>query len=272
MTQPLQSAKTHLLEFIGAEETNLLVSVNLFRRDMDAFPKLDGLFQAPLETIDLKVRDRQNLSADDRHRMTVLALYLYVHYHLYSTVTNILRCHLSDAFSQTRKAIDATLTVCRLVRQPETLAQYHERHGSYLNIKRTVQEANKNPDAAYPDTEALIEFHEICSQYGSHADASAFVHRIEITEPNELGKSLFRVHMFQKPESDLEFRYYLVQLILVYTRMLWLMRDFVGAQAENFDNSDWANAIRAFGKSVESEKSEIEQKIGKMTNAGDATE
>ena len=261
MAESIEAPKTNLLEYIGAEETNLLVSINLCRRDMDAFPKLDGLFQAPLQKIDLKVKDRKNLSDTERHRMTVLALYLYVHYHLYSTMTNILRCHLSDAFSQTRKAIDATLTVCRLVRQPETLNQYLERHGSYLNIKRSIEKANMETETAYPDTEGVINFHDICSQYGSHADASSFVHRAEITEPNNLGKSMFRLLMFQKPDSDLEFRYYIVQLIFIYAQMLWLMRDFVGGLAEKFDNDDWSKAISGFGKEVEKEMHEIEQEI-----------
>ena len=47
--------QTHLLEYLGAEETNLLVSMNLCKRDMDFFPKLDGLFQEPLKYIDLKI-------------------------------------------------------------------------------------------------------------------------------------------------------------------------------------------------------------------------
>ena len=174
MAESIEAPKTNLLEYIGAEETNLLVSINLCRRDMDAFPKLDGLFQAPLQKIDLKVKDRKNLSDTERHRMTVLALYLYVHYHLYSTMTNILRCHLSDAFSQTRKAIDATLTVCRLVRQPETLNQYLERHGSYLNIKRSI-EANMETKRL---TSIRKKINFICSQWLSCDAAHLFIARI----------------------------------------------------------------------------------------------
>ena len=262
--------KTNLLEFIGAEETNLLVSIHLCRPEMDAFPKLDGLFQAPIQKIDLKVKDQKNLSDAKRHKMTVLALYLYVHYHFYSTMTNILRCHLSDAFSQTRKAIDATLTVCHLVRHPETLNQYLERHGSYLNIKRSIEKANKKPETAYADTEGVLKFHEICSQYGSHADASSFVHRAEITEPNELGKSFFRLLMFQKPDSELEFRYYIIQLIFIYVQMLWLMRDFVGDQTEKFDKDDWVKKINSFGRAVEKEMNDVEKKIGDIKKKADA--
>jgi len=74
--------QAHLLEYLGAEETNLLVSMNLCKRDMDFFPELDGLFQEPLKYIDLKIKNRAELTHDDKHRMAVLTLYLYVHYHL----------------------------------------------------------------------------------------------------------------------------------------------------------------------------------------------
>ena len=78
---------------------------------------------------------------------------------------------------------------------------------------------------------------------------------------------MFRLLMFQKPDSDLEFRYYIVQLIFIYAQMLWLMRDFVGGLAEKFDNDDWSKAISGFGKEVEKEMNEIEQEISKRDAA-----
>ena len=56
--------QTHLLEYLGAEETNLLVNMNLCKRDMDFFPQLDGLFQEPLKYIDLKIKNRAELTHD----------------------------------------------------------------------------------------------------------------------------------------------------------------------------------------------------------------
>jgi hypothetical protein len=138
-----------------------------------------------------------------------------------------------------------------------------QRHGSYLNIKRHVETDNKKPETAYADTQGVIDFHEICSQYGSHADVSAFIHRAEITPPNDLGQSLFRLLMFQKPDSDLEFRYYVVQLMFIYMQMLWLMRDFVGDLAQDFDKKNWVQAIHTMGKAMEKEMQDIEAKMAK---------
>jgi hypothetical protein len=255
--------QTHLLEYLGAEETNLLVSINLCKRDMDFFPKLDGLFQEPLKHIDLKIKNRAELTNDDRHRMTVLTLYLYVHYHLYSALSTMLRCHLSDALAQTRKAIDAAFTAVRLIREPATLNDYLERHADYRNIKRTVAEANKKQATEYPDTGPLVEMHEICSQFGSHADVSSFIHRVEITEPDELGKSLMRLMMFQKPDSDLEFRYYVVQVLASFAQMLWLFGNFVGDLAKGIEKEKWVTVIRQTISAIQKESEQIEAAMKK---------
>lgn len=250
--------QTHLLEYLGVEETNLLVSMNLCKRDMDFFPKLDGLFQEPLKYIDLKVKNRAELTHDDKYRMTVLTLYLYVHYHLYSAFSTMLRCHLSDALSQTRKAIDAAFTAARLIREPATLKDYLDRHADYRNIKRTVSDANKKQETEYPDTGPLVEMHGICSEFGSHADVSSFIHRVEMTEPDELGKSLMRLLMFQKPDSDLEFRYYLVQILASFSQMLWLFRDFVGDVAKGIEKEKWVAVIAQTISAIQKESEQIE--------------
>lgn len=250
--------QTNLLEYLGAEETNLLVSINLCKRDVDFFPKLDGLFQEPLKHIDLKIKNRVDLKHEDIHRMTVLTLYLYVHYHLYSAFSTMLRCHLSDALSQVRKAIDATLTAVRLIQKPTTLEDYLERRAEYRNIKRVISDANKKPETEYPDTGPLVEMHEICSQFGSHADVSSFIHRVEMTEPDDLGKSLLRVLMFQKPDSDLEFRYHLVRMLSSFALMLWLFRDFVADLAVGMEKGKWVAAIRDTNLAVQNEAQQIE--------------
>jgi hypothetical protein len=165
--------------------------------------------------------------------------------------------------SQSRKAIDATFTAVRLIREPDTLTDYFERHRDFKNIKRTVSDANKKPETKYPDTDPLIAMHEICSQFGSHADVSSFIHRVEVTEPDELGKSLMRLLMFQKPESDLEFRYYLVQILISFAQMLWLFKDFVGDIAAGIEKDKWIATISQTILAIEKESGQIEAAMKK---------
>jgi hypothetical protein len=90
--------QTNLLEFIGAEETNLLVTMHMCHPDLaKPFPMLDGAYQAPIKFIDVNI--------NDEHKQALLALYLFTHYHLYFSMVCLLRCHLSDSLSSTRKAI-----------------------------------------------------------------------------------------------------------------------------------------------------------------------
>lgn len=112
--------QTNLLEFIGAEQTNLLVMMTKCHVEIaKIFPHLDGAYQAPIGFIDVNIKDE--------HKKTILSLYLFTHYHLYFSTVCLLRCHISDSFGSTRKAIDATLTAYQLIEEPDTLPLYQQR-------------------------------------------------------------------------------------------------------------------------------------------------
>lgn len=49
--------KTNLIEFLSKEENNLLTTIVNCRSDLDAFSRIDGIFQAPFERIDVKATD-----------------------------------------------------------------------------------------------------------------------------------------------------------------------------------------------------------------------
>lgn len=224
--------QTNLLEFLGAEQTNLLVTIVKCNPEIArAFPMLDGAYQAPLKFIDVKT--------EDEHKKTILSLFLFTHYHLYFSTVCLLRCHLSDSLGSTRKAIDATLTAYRLVEEPGTLAQYQERHRHFQNIKGYVAKVRRNDPAKYPLAEELVRLHELCSEFGSHADVSSFIHRISVEPTEAAGKGLFKVHMFQTPDTDAELRAYLVQTLLAYTLMAKVFSAFVGGLAAGLDITAW---------------------------------
>ena len=260
--------KTNLLEFIGIEETNLLVTMAKFHTDIvQVFPKLDGAYQAPLGFIDIKI--------DDAHKQTVMALYLFTHYHLYFSTVCLLRCHLSDSLGSTRKAIDATLTAYRLIEEPATLEQYHQQHRHYQAIKSYMDRARRHDATKYPLAGRLIELHDLCSEYGSHADISSFVHRITIAPTEEAGKGLFKVQMFQTPDTDLAHRAYLVETLLAYTEMAKVFSTFMGSVTTGFDVTAWNTQLGQLEKAFASEAHKIHAQIqaGQKTAAktGDTT-
>jgi hypothetical protein len=246
--------QTNLLEFIGAEQTNLLVTmVKCHPEIAKAFPMLDGAYQTPIKFIDVKI--------DDEHKKTILALYFFTHYHLYFSTVCLLRCHLSDSLGSTRKAIDATLTAYRLIEEPATLGQYHQQHRNYQNIKAYIARTRKHDSKRYSLAAQLIEFHELCSEFGSHADISSFVHRISIEPKKEVGKGLFKVKMFQAPDTDIELRAYLAQTLLAYTQMAKVFSAFVGGLAVGLDVTAWNVQLEKLEQAFASEGHKIDTQI-----------
>lgn len=228
--------RTSFLEFIGAEQTNLLVTLTKCHHDIaDIFPHLDGVYQAPFEFIDINTQDE--------HKKTILSLCLFTHYQLYFSTVCHLRCHLSDSLGSTRKAIDATLTAYRLIAEPDTLSQYHDSHSDYQHIKSYVAKQMQLTPTSYPLAAELIKFHELCSEFGSHTDISSFVHRVSVEHSQEAGKGLVKVNMFQKPETDIELRAYLVRSLLAYSQMAKVFSSFIGELAIGLDLDAWNKKI-----------------------------
>lgn len=259
--------KTNLLEYLSKEENNLLTSLVNYRHDVDAFAQVDGHFQAPVPHIEVP--------ADNDHARMVVGLYLFTHYHLYLSFATLLRCHLSDSLASTRKAIDATLTAYRLHLEPGTLQAYLAEDASYRFITSTIKHAIKQDNNAYPLAPPLLELHGICSQYGSHADVSSFVHRVKVT-PLGSGRAQVEHMMFQFPDDEKEFRYYLASTLSAYMLMLAIYADPLTKLTKDFDVTQWTEAIKALTASIEKvraalAKGELEERAKNRPNERPST-
>lgn len=249
----MDELQTNLLAFIGAEETNLLVTMTKCHRDIEFFPLLDGAYQAPIRFIDVNI--------NDEHKKTILSLYLFTHYHLYFSTACLLRCHLSDSLGSTRKAIDATLTAYRLIDEPATLTQYHERHRNYQNIKSYMARQMTHDKTKFTLARELIKLHDLCSEFGSHADISSFIHRVSVESTQKEGKGLLKVNMFQTPNRDIELRGYLAQTLLAYAQMVKVFSAFLGELAVGLDLVEWNRRINDLIKACATESYEIDNQI-----------
>src|SRR6266705_5676497 len=189
-------------DYLGAEEQNLLASILNFRTEFDLFGQLDDILQSPIP--------RLRIPDEDEVGLLVGQLYLFVHFHLYFSVGCLLRSHLSESFSSTRKAIDASLTAYKVILVPETARRYIERDRYFQFIKASLQNEIKKNSSKYPLAHVLIKLHDSCSEYGSHADISSFVHRIEMKELPGANADLLQVHYFQFPRDSAEYKFYFV--------------------------------------------------------------
>lgn len=244
------SYKTNLIEFIAKEENNLLTTMAKFRDDFEQFAKVDGHFQAPTEYI--------SVPAADNYGRIVIALYLFTHYHSYLSFVTLMRCHLSDSLASTRKALDATLTAYRLHVEPTTLNEYLDSESSYRFIKKTIERARKKDPSLYPLAPPLLYLHEVCSEYGSHSDIASFAHRIKVV-PLDSTKASVEHLMFQFPEDDLEFRYYLASTLSAYTLMLKVLIEPVRKYVGSFDVAKWTTSTEALSNNIEKVRTALAQ-------------
>lgn len=246
--------QTNLLEFIGAEQTNLLVTMTKCHADIaKMFPQLDGAFQAPLGFIDVNV--------EDEYKKTILSLYLFTHYHLYFSTVCLLRCHISDSLGSTRKAIDATLSAYRLIEYPDTLSLYQQRDWSYQNIKSYIAKQIKLDSTKFIHATQLIRLHDLCSEFGSHADISSFIHRVSIESTGGMDKGLFKINMFQTPDTDIELHRYLVETLLAYTHMTKVFSAFIGGLVVGLDVAAWNAQIDKLEQAFAQEAYKIDEII-----------
>jgi hypothetical protein len=227
--------ETNLIEFASKEEHNLLTSIHTYHDDVTHFARVDGHFQAPVKYV--------NIPAADNYGRMVLGLYLFAHYHLYLSFATMLRCHLSDSLASTRKAIDATLTAYRLHVEPGTLQEYLDEQDTYKFITRTIRKTREKDASKFPLAPPLLELHNLCSQYGSHADVASFVHRVELVPLNE-DQAVIEHLMFQYPKDRDEFRYYIVSTMSAFLLMLEVFIEAIAKYTQDFDVVTWRDSTK----------------------------
>ncbi|GAG90838.1 unnamed protein product, partial [marine sediment metagenome] len=109
-------------------------------------------------------------------------LYMFVQYHYYFTFVTFLRQHLSESMFSLRKAIDAALTAYYIIEEPNEVYNYLEKDDKFKFIKNTIKKIRSDDPSKFVLAKDLIVYHEECSEYGSHADISSFINRLDIEE------------------------------------------------------------------------------------------
>lgn len=122
----------NIFGFIAEEEENLLVSTYHGKTHLHALEEVDSIIRSPVDKLVVP-----------KEMAAVAQLYLFIHYHLYSTFTNFMRLHLAEAMTAQRKAIDAALSAYKIIDDPSTANAYENREWEFQNIKTHIAKARK---------------------------------------------------------------------------------------------------------------------------------
>lgn len=212
----MELGELNFLEYLGKEEHNLLSSIVNWKEEFNLFYNLDRIYQEPLKRI--------AISSDNA---TVPQLYLFVHFHLYFSISCLFRCHLSEALSSLRNAIDASLSAYKIILEPNSAEAYKTRDRYFQFIKFNIQREIKKDKSLYPLAHDLIRIHDMCSEYGSHSDVSSFFHRLEIKETENKEQDIMFVHYFQFPRDPEEFRFYYLSILQTFHAIFLIFKIFI---------------------------------------------
>lgn len=248
------------IQFIAGEEQNMLTSMVNLRADLDVFSALDNLWLAPIDLIDVPEKEK-----------VIPMLYLFTHFQMYVSVAAMMRAHLSESMGSTRKAVDAALSAYEMILDPASIPMYEAGHNRFRFIKGYITDARKKDNSRYPLAEGLLAQHETFSEYGSHADASSFVYRLE--ENIDIGKknkSRSQFKYFQFPKKRSEFHLHFLELLVAYYGMLEIFRPMILKYAKGLDKA-WEVELGKLKAHLESEIGKAKAHFDKQEEGPAAT-
>ena len=229
----------NFLEYLGKEEQNLLTSTVNFRKEFDLFYTIDRIYQEPLRRLVVS-----------KGSVVIPQLYLFVHFYFYFSISCILRAHLSESLSSTRKAIDASLTAYKIILDPSSSQKYVDHDRYFQFIKSNLKKEIDKDSSKYPLAHNLINIHEACSEYGSHADISSFIHRIERKEISGTSQDQIFVHYFQFPKDEEEYRFYYIVTLQSFFLMFLIFKPYFDTNLKIIDPI-WELTITEMGPKLE---------------------
>lgn len=246
----MKLGELNFLEYLGNEEQNLLTGIINWKDEFDLFYNLDRIYQEPLKRL---VVSSGSVIAPQ--------LYLFVHFHLYFSVSCLLRSHLSETLSSLRKAIDASLCAYRIMLKPDSEVAYLERDKYFQFIKSNIQLEIKEDASTYPLAHDLINIHDMCSEYGSHSDISSFFHRLERKETEDEKRDMLFLHYFQFPKNPEEYRFYYLFTLQAFYSMFLIFKTFLDQNLKIVDPK-WESTINYLGPQLDKLKRESYAKFG----------
>ena len=234
----MKLGELNFLEYLGNEEQNLLTSIVNFRSEFDLFYNIDRIYQEPIK--------RLIVSSEN---VIVPQLYLFVHFHLYHSISCLLRSHLSENLSSLRKAIDASLCAYKVILEPDSATAYLDRDKYFQFIKSNIQREIEKDSSLYPLAHNLIKMHNACSEYGSHSDISSFFHRLETRATEDEKREILLVHYFEFPRNQEEYRFYHLTTLQGFYSIFLIFKLFLDQRLKIVDTK-WESTIKNLGPTL----------------------
>lgn len=162
----------NILEFMGFEQQNLLVSFANLKGEIGFLKELDEIYQ---ETKDAFPASKSN----DTHVMVGL-MFLRAHSELYIGMSQFLKSHLSKGFLSLRIAIEAAFYAYYFTKYPEQAKDYIDEKSPlqkqiFWRIKDHIAKNAKD----FPMAQSLVKIHEVASNFSAHPSFPSLIYKYQ---------------------------------------------------------------------------------------------
>ena len=213
-SKTLKIESSDFYEFISSEEYNFSISNLRLEKEFLLFSEIDHIYKEYFKTI-------KSLKIKPDYESVIWPLMYFVHFNFYFSISSLMRGHCIEAFDPIRRAIDAGLTAYLIIEDNNSATDYLEGGKKFIHIKETIKKEISKDPSKFPLAKGLIELHEECSAYSSHADIKTFIHRIEIE------KDKINFNYFSIPENENEFKLYFVVDLMSFYYLFRIFKVFI---------------------------------------------
>jgi hypothetical protein len=185
------------------------------------------------------------------NELVLFQLMAFTHYHFLFAVTCNMRCHLAEAYSSARSAIDAALIAAQIIFDRDSQEAYVARRHPFDKLIRNYRNAIKDGgNLPHHLVEPLVDLHQKINSFASHADVGAFVHRTKFIT-GESQRTLV-VEYFQFAENEIEREIHNLSLLQLFVIVLDVFSDFLLKEKKTVDQN-WVDSLHSLGRSIEDE-------------------
>ncbi len=247
--ETIKRTPPNLLQFLGMEERQLLVSLAKMQEEMGYIAQLEGLYGAATSYKEVRPDD-----------YVIFQLLTFTHYHFLFTLACQMRCHMSEAYASARAAIDAALIAAHIIKDRPAQVAYAKREKPFDNFARYIGNLIKDgKPLPHPLMTTLIDQQKKISMFAAHADVGSFIHRVRDTTDGS-GTRMLAIEYFQFARDDDERKLYTLNLLHTFVMILDVFADFLIGEQEAV-LAAWKEQLHRLGAVIERRAKELREKV-----------
>jgi hypothetical protein len=228
-----------LLQFESTEHLQFSTTLVSYPDEIRALQHIHGLYMAAMSNQTI-----------EPNNIVIFQLLTFVHYHFLFASTCYMRCHMAEAFSSARTAIDAALITAQIIHDRPSQEAYINRTKPFDKLVRHFKNLIKDKKPLpSPLVEHLIRFYDNCSQFASHADVQTFMHRLHfVKDPSQ--QDVMSFGYFQIPRERLKKQAHFLDLLRIFVVTLDIFSAFIVEEIKSLP-ATWRDELHLLGQTIE---------------------